>query len=220
MSCGRITRAGERAKLLDAAYGAAHVPLPTVEHSEGEVGQDRGLEITGRYRGRGSLIGRRAPLPTLVLHRQVVGQPPQMPGPGDLADAAQLQRSTILLHAPLRTVLGERREAQPNLGLLLRRRHRRERRHRQLFGLLIATRAVEQPHRFGDQQPVLGTFRTGEATLFSWDVAVQKARTAIAYSNNSNTLAQSTRTVGFLAQSHFAPGIDANHAGPYFGQQE
>jgi uncharacterized protein GlcG (DUF336 family) len=67
---------------------------------------------------------------------------------------------------------------------------------------------------------VLGTFRTGEATIFSWDVAVQKARTAIAYSNNGNTMAMSTRTVGFLAQSHYPPGIDANHAGPYFGQQE
>ena len=48
---------------------------------------------------------------------------------------------------------------------------------------------------------VLGTFRTGEATLFSWDVAVQKARTAVAYSNNGNRLAMSTRTVGFLAKA-------------------
>ena len=63
MSCGRITRAGERAKLLEAAYGAARVPLPTVEQSEGEIGQDRGLEITGRCRGRGSLVAaaRRCP---------------------------------------------------------------------------------------------------------------------------------------------------------------
>ncbi|PYM05739.1 MAG: hypothetical protein DMF15_14940 [Verrucomicrobia bacterium] len=30
----------------------------------------------------------------------------------------------------------------------------------------------------------------------------------------------STRTVGFLAQSHYPPGIDADHAGPFFGQQE
>ena len=67
---------------------------------------------------------------------------------------------------------------------------------------------------------VLGTFRTGEATIFSWDVAVQKARTALAYSNNGNTMAMSTRTIGFLAQSHYAPGIDANPPGPYFGQQE
>src|SRR3954452_15802825 len=117
MSCGRITRAGERAQLLEAAYRAARVPLPIVEQSEGEVGQHRGLEITGRCRGRGSLVGRRARFPTLLLKHQAVGQPPQMPCPGDLADVAQLQRSTILLDAPLCAVLIERREAQPNLGL-------------------------------------------------------------------------------------------------------
>jgi uncharacterized protein GlcG (DUF336 family) len=79
---------------------------------------------------------------------------------------------------------------------------------------------VNFPNQDGVAPTVLGTFRTGEATIFSWDVAVQKARTAIAYSNNGNTVAMSTRTVGFLAQSHYPPGIDANHAGPYFGQQE
>ncbi len=79
---------------------------------------------------------------------------------------------------------------------------------------------VNFPNQDGIAPTVLGTFRTGEATMFSWDVAVQKARTAIAYSNNGNTVAMSARTVGFLAQSHYAPGIDANHAGPYFGQQE
>src|ERR1700744_1850836 len=125
MSCGRITRAGERAKLLEAAYRAARVPLPTVEQSKGDISHDRGLEITGRSRGRGRLVGRRTPLPTLVVQREVVGQPRQMPGPGDLTDVAQLQRSTILLDAPLGAVLIERREAQANLGLLLRRRRLR-----------------------------------------------------------------------------------------------
>ncbi len=79
---------------------------------------------------------------------------------------------------------------------------------------------VNFPNQDGVAPMVLGTFRTGEATLFSWDVAVQKARTCIAYSNNGNTMAFSSRTVGFLAQSHYPPGIDANHAGPFFGQQE
>jgi len=79
---------------------------------------------------------------------------------------------------------------------------------------------VNFPNEDGVAPTVLGTFRTGEATMFSWDVAVQKARTAVAYSNNGNTLAMSTRTVGFLAQSHYAPGIDANPPGPFFGQQE
>lgn len=64
----------------------------------------------------------------------------------------------------------------------------------------------------------LGAFRTGEATLFSWDVAVQKGRTAVAFSNNS--LAMSTRTVGFLAQTKYPPGLDVQDPGPYFGLQE
>ena len=67
---------------------------------------------------------------------------------------------------------------------------------------------------------VLGTFRTGEATLFSWDVAVQKARTAVGFSKNGNTTAVSSRTVGFLAESNYPPGIDANPPGPYNGLQE
>ncbi len=79
---------------------------------------------------------------------------------------------------------------------------------------------VNFPNQDGVAPTVLGTFRTGEATMFSWDVAVQKARTAIAFSNNGNTVAMSARTVGFLAQSHYPPGIDANHSGPYYGQQE
>jgi uncharacterized protein GlcG (DUF336 family) len=65
---------------------------------------------------------------------------------------------------------------------------------------------------------VLGAFRTGEATLFSWDVAVQKGRTAVGFSNNS--LALSTRTVGFLAQTKYPPGLDVQDPGPYFGLQE
>jgi uncharacterized protein GlcG (DUF336 family) len=64
----------------------------------------------------------------------------------------------------------------------------------------------------------LGAFRTGEATLFSWDVAVQKGRTAVGFSNNS--FAVSTRTVGFLAQTNYPPGLDVQDPGPYFGLQE
>jgi uncharacterized protein GlcG (DUF336 family) len=64
----------------------------------------------------------------------------------------------------------------------------------------------------------LGAFRTGEATLFSWDVAVQKGRTAVGFSNNS--LAMSTRTVGFLAQTKYPPGLDVQDPGPYYGLQE
>lgn len=77
---------------------------------------------------------------------------------------------------------------------------------------------VNNPHKNGVAPTVLGTFRVGEATMFSWDVAVQKARTAVFFSNKQ--LAQSCRTVGFLAQRYFPPGLDGRPYGPYFGFQE
>ena len=54
--------------------------------------------------------------------------------------------------------------------------------------------------------------------MFSWDVSVQKARTAVFFSNKK--LAQSCRTVGFLAQRFYPPGLDGRRYGPYFGFQE
>ena len=79
---------------------------------------------------------------------------------------------------------------------------------------------VNFPNLPGTPPTVLGAFRTGEATNFSWDVAVQKGRTAVGFSNNGNTMAISTRAVGFLAQSNFPPGIDTEGPGPYNGLQE
>lgn len=79
---------------------------------------------------------------------------------------------------------------------------------------------VNFPNMPGTPPEVLGAFRTGEATIFSWDVAVQKGRTAVGFSNNGNTVAMSTRTVGFLAQCNYPPGIDAEPPGPYNGLQE
>src|SRR5205807_8036073 len=43
---------------------------------------------------------------------------------------------------------------------------------------------VSNPDMDNATPTVLGTFRTGEATMFSWDVAIQKARTAIFYSRH------------------------------------
>jgi uncharacterized protein GlcG (DUF336 family) len=60
---------------------------------------------------------------------------------------------------------------------------------------------------------VLGSFRTPDATIFSYDVAAQKARTALYFSNN--TMAMSSRAVGFLAQGTYPPGIDGTAPGPY-----
>jgi len=77
---------------------------------------------------------------------------------------------------------------------------------------------VGNPGKTGVPPPILGVFRTGDATIFSWDVAVQKARTAFFFSNDR--LAESSRTVGFLAQRYYPPGLDGNQPGPYFGVQE
>ncbi|MEO7319785.1 MAG: heme-binding protein [Chthoniobacteraceae bacterium] len=77
---------------------------------------------------------------------------------------------------------------------------------------------VANPDKAGEKPEILGVFRTGEATIFSWDVAVQKARTAIFFSNSQ--LAMSSRSVGFLAQKFYPPGIDGREHGPLFGFQE
>jgi len=65
---------------------------------------------------------------------------------------------------------------------------------------------------------VLGTIRTPDATVFSWDVSAQKARTAVFFSNS--TRAFSSRTVGFLAQQFYPPGIANTAPGPFYKLQE
>ena len=77
---------------------------------------------------------------------------------------------------------------------------------------------VNNPNQAGQPPVVLGTFRTPDATVFSWDVSVQKARTALFFSDA--TRAFSSRTVGFLAQSTYPPGIDNEPPGPFNGLQE
>ncbi len=78
---------------------------------------------------------------------------------------------------------------------------------------------VNNPNANGVPPLVLGTFCTSSnATRFSWDVAVQKARTAVFFSATNR--AYSTRTVGFLGQSLYPPGISGAEPGIFFGLQE
>jgi uncharacterized protein GlcG (DUF336 family) len=78
---------------------------------------------------------------------------------------------------------------------------------------------VNNPDANGVAPVVLGTFGTSpDATLFGWDVAVQKARTAVFFSAANR--AYSARTVGFLAQSLYPPGINNTEPGIFFGLQE
>ncbi|HVR83569.1 MAG TPA: hypothetical protein VMU54_04610, partial [Planctomycetota bacterium] len=80
---------------------------------------------------------------------------------------------------------------------------------------------------------VLGAFRPVDNTRFSFDVAAQKARTVVAYSDLLVTpvlgepiaglplgTALTTRAIGFMAQPFFPPGIDGTSPGPLFGVQE
>jgi len=78
---------------------------------------------------------------------------------------------------------------------------------------------VNNPNANGVAPTVLGTFCTSSnTTRFSWDVAVQKARTAVFFSATNR--AYSARTVGFLAQNSFPPGIIGTQPGLFFGLQE
>jgi uncharacterized protein GlcG (DUF336 family) len=88
---------------------------------------------------------------------------------------------------------------------------------------------VNNPDNSSTPPAVLGTFRTSDATIFSWDVSVQKARTALFFSSplaaaalppELTGKALSTRTVGFLSQSLYPPGISGTAPGPLLGLQE
>ncbi len=81
---------------------------------------------------------------------------------------------------------------------------------------------INNPAANGVEPVVLGTYRTPDATIFSWDVAVQKARTALFYSRGlerGTPRAFSSRSVGFLSQDRYPPGIGNNPQGLLFGFQ-
>ena len=74
------------------------------------------------------------------------------------------------------------------------------------IGAQVYISVVNNPNANGVPPTVLGCCCTStDTTLFSWDVCVQKARTAVFFSASNR--AYSARTVGFLAQSHYPPGI-------------
>lgn len=82
---------------------------------------------------------------------------------------------------------------------------------------------VNNPASAGVEPVVLGTYRTPDATIFSWDVAVQKARTAVFFSRGlerGTPRAFSSRSVGFLSQTMYPPGINGTPPGPLNGFQE
>jgi uncharacterized protein GlcG (DUF336 family) len=65
---------------------------------------------------------------------------------------------------------------------------------------------------------LLGVFRMRDGTNFSYDVSVQKARTAAFFSDDAHAF--SARAIGFVSQQYFPPGINHTVVGPLFGLQK
>lgn len=73
---------------------------------------------------------------------------------------------------------------------------------------------------------IIGLRRMTDATVFSVDVAVSKARNMVYFNSSARTAADlnqvpmgtavTNRTIGFGAQPLFPPGIDGSGAGPFF----
>jgi uncharacterized protein GlcG (DUF336 family) len=67
---------------------------------------------------------------------------------------------------------------------------------------------------------ILGAYRMGDATHFSFDIAIEKARTAAFFSTDGTTgglqpLAITPRAIGFMAQPFFPPGLSLTEPGPF-----
>jgi len=65
---------------------------------------------------------------------------------------------------------------------------------------------------------VVGVFSMQDATNFSYDVAVQKARTAAFFSDDSH--AYTSTAIGFLSQGFFPIGINGGGPGPLYRLQD
>jgi len=136
------------------------------------------------------------------LRQPIIADPSTVPLPGGTARLTATEVSNIIVAAANRC-------RTTRAGIRLPRGQAAQ----------VFITVVNNPNSNGVPPVVLGTFCTSSnATRFSWDVAVQKARTAIFFSATNR--AYSTRTVGFLAQSLYPPGISGTEPGLFFGLQE
>jgi len=136
------------------------------------------------------------------LRQPITGDPSGVPLPGGTARLSALEVSNLITAAA-------NRARTTRAGIRLPAGQSAE----------VFITIVNNPNADGVAPVVLGTFCTSaNTTRFGWDVCVQKARTAVLYSSSNR--AWSTRTVGFLAQSLYPPGINGTSPGPLFGMQE
>ena len=161
----------------------------------------------------------------------VVSSPPPFPYPvATFAGVTGEIRQPIISDPLSTTINGQPRLSATEVSDIIKFAAQRVKITRAGIRLPIGTQmqvfitVVNNPDSPGVPPTVLAAFRTGEATIFSWDVAVQKGRTAVFYSDNNfiglGNIAMSTRAVGFLAQRNYPPGIDGKPAGPFNGQQD
>jgi len=181
---------------------------------------------------------KRPPIPAVVLvgnpdpQFPIVGSPPPFPYPLATFSGVTGQIRQQIINDPISTPInGQPRLTAAEVASIIDFAAQRAKITRAGIRLPIGTQmqvfitVVNNPDQDGCPPVVLGAFRTGEATLFSWDVAVQKARTALFYSrhdflNFGLNVAFSTRAVGFLAQRFYPPGIIDNGPGPFFAEQD
>jgi uncharacterized protein GlcG (DUF336 family) len=136
------------------------------------------------------------------LRQPIIADPSTVPLPGGAARLSALEVSNIIVAAA-------NRARTTRAALRLPRG--------QPTQMFISV--VNNPNSNGVPPVVLGTFCTlTDATRFSWDIAVQKARTCVFVSATNR--AYSARTVNFLSQSTYPPGIDGTDPGLFFGLQE
>ncbi|MCZ7648709.1 MAG: heme-binding protein [Planctomycetota bacterium] len=62
---------------------------------------------------------------------------------------------------------------------------------------------------------ILGAYRTEDATVFSYDVAIQKARTCAFWSTDQ--VGFTSRAIGFMSQVSYPPGLGPQTPGPLSG---
>jgi uncharacterized protein GlcG (DUF336 family) len=136
------------------------------------------------------------------VYQPIISDPSTVPLPGGVARLSALEVSNIIIAAA-------NRARTTRAGIRLPRG--------QPTQMFISI--VNNPNSNGVPPIVLGTFSTStDTTRFSWDVAVQKARTAVFFSATNR--AYSSRTVGFMAQGTYPPGINGTEPGIFLGLQE
>ena len=130
----------------------------------------------------------------------IIGSPPPFPYPTATFAGVSGQIRQPIIGDPLPgTINGQARLTQAEVEGIVRLAADRVRTTRAGIRLPIGSRmevfitVVNNPNMPGVGPTVLAAFRTGDGTIFSWDVAVQKGRTAVGFSDTRTRLLHADR---------------------------